>query len=349
MFEKKIIDWYLKNKRDLPWRSTNNPYFIWLSEIILQQTRVNQGLPYYNKFIEKYPTVGDLAKAEEADVLRTWQGLGYYSRARNLHKTAKEVSHKLNGSFPDNFIALKSLKGIGDYTAAAIASIAFKQRVPVVDGNVMRVLSRYFEYTEAIDSNKAKKWFFETALELMPIENKSSSNFNQAMMELGALICTPKNPNCLHCPLNDSCLGLKNKSFENLPYKAKKTKVNIRHITYLVFYNDNGMWLKKRGSDDIWSQLFDFPEESNLLQNDVLHLNTLENESAYFPLEFNVEHKLTHLKLIIKFKTINNQRANTFIDIGNFFDYDEIENLPKPIVIANFITKFHKNTINISL
>jgi A/G-specific adenine glycosylase len=223
MFAEKIISWYKKNKRDLPWRYTLDPYKIWLSEIILQQTRVAQGLPYYNSFVTKFTTVKDLANASESDVLRTWQGLGYYSRARNLHHTAKLIYDSYNGIFPDNFEELKKLKGVGNYTAAAIASFAFKQRVPAVDGNMMRVFSRYFEYKEPIDSPKAQKDFFRIGLEL--IKKVDASDFNQAVMELGAIVCSPKNPKCNECPLQNNCVAFANKTQLIYPIKSKKIKV----------------------------------------------------------------------------------------------------------------------------
>jgi len=191
-FSKSLIQWYLQNKRDLPWRNTIDPYFIWLSEIMLQQTRVAQGLPYFLRFTEAFPTVFDLAKADEEQVLKLWQGLGYYSRARNLHKTAQQVAFEFNGKFPANYAELLKLKGIGEYTAAAIASFAYNESVPVVDGNVYRVLSRYFEVETDIASSGAKKEFTQLAAELLPAGE--ANLFNQAIMEFGALQCVPKNP-----------------------------------------------------------------------------------------------------------------------------------------------------------
>jgi A/G-specific adenine glycosylase len=213
-FSKILTSWYLENKRDLPWRKTYNPYPIWLSEIILQQTRVAQGLPYFLSFIETFPTVFDLAKASEEQVLKLWQGLGYYSRARNLHATAKFIAEDLNGTFPDNYEGLLKLKGIGQYTAAAIASFAYNEVVPVVDGNVYRVLSRYLNVNTDIASSKAKKEF--TALASVLISKENPALFNQAIMEFGALQCIPKNPNCNNCVFNTSCGALAHKKVSEL-------------------------------------------------------------------------------------------------------------------------------------
>ncbi len=205
-FSNILINWYLHNKRSLPWRETRNPYYIWLSEIILQQTQITQGLPYYLAFVKKFPTVFDLAKANETAVLNLWQGLGYYSRARNLHVTAKHVSNELNGMFPDNYDDLLKLRGIGDYTASAIASICFDQPTPVVDGNVYRFLSRYFGIKTPINASKANKEFKSLAQQL--IDKKNPSEFNQAIMEFGARQCKPQNPDCTKCPFNESCVAL---------------------------------------------------------------------------------------------------------------------------------------------
>ncbi|MEY2629135.1 MAG: Adenine glycosylase, partial [Bacteroidota bacterium] len=235
-FSKSLIQWYLQNKRDLPWRNTIDPYFIWLSEIMLQQTRVAQGLPYFLRFTEAFPTVFDLAKADEEQVLKLWQGLGYYSRARNLHKTAQQVAFEYNGEFPKSYAELLKLKGIGEYTAAAIASFAYNESVPVVDGNVYRVLSRYFEVETDIASLGAKKEFTQLAAELLPAGE--ANLFNQAIMEFGALQCVPKNPNCTNCIFSDSCAALQKKKVDQLPVKSKKIKVKTRFFTYLVFEDE---------------------------------------------------------------------------------------------------------------
>ncbi|RZL34004.1 MAG: A/G-specific adenine glycosylase, partial [Pedobacter sp.] len=257
-FSKQLTKWYLQNKRDLPWRKTQNPYLIWLSEIMLQQTRVAQGLPYYNAFILAFPTVFDLANASEEQVLKLWQGLGYYSRARNMHKTAQIVANDFKGIFPDNNKDLLKLKGVGDYTAAAIASFSFGEKIPVVDGNVFRVLSRVFDIETDISNACAKKEFQELALELM--NNENPALFNQAIMEFGALQCVPKNPDCENCIFNTACLALKNDKVGSLPYKSKKTKVVDRFFNYLIFEDEqNKTIVQKRTEKGIWHNLYEFP------------------------------------------------------------------------------------------
>ncbi len=269
-FSQTIIFWYHQNKRDLPWRDTQNPYKIWLSEIILQQTRVAQGMPYYQKFVENFPTVQELANADEETVLRLWQGLGYYSRARNLHAAAKYISEELNGIFPTTYIEIKKLKGVGDYTAAAISSFAFDEVQAVVDGNVYRVLARFFGIEKDITSSEEKKEFRELAQKL--ISTKEPAIYNQSIMEFGALQCVPKNPNCKNCPLQENCTAFAKNLIEKLPVKSKKTVVKDRFMHYLVFVNgeesnkkdkdnknsEKKVLVHKRQEGDIWQGLYDF-------------------------------------------------------------------------------------------
>src|SRR6478736_1262977 len=258
IFSNILIKWYLQNKRDLPWRKTTDPYPIWLSEIMLQQTRVAQGMPYFLSFTTAFPTVFDLANASEEQVLKLWQGLGYYSRARNLHKTAQIVAFEMNGIFPDNYNDLLKLKGIGEYTAAAIASFSYNECVPVVDGNVFRVLSRYFDLETDIAQASAKKEFAALAFELMPKDNPAQ--FNQAIMEFGALQCVPKNPNCAECVFNDSCLALQKKKVNQLPVKLKKTKVRNRYFNYIIGIDEKeNTIIQKRTAKGIWHNLYEFP------------------------------------------------------------------------------------------
>eukprot|EP01038_Epipyxis_sp_PR26KG_P019552 gene19552-27691_t len=257
-FSNSLLSWYLQNKRDLPWRNTVNPYPIWLSEIMLQQTKVAQGLPYFITFMDAFPTVLHLAQADEEQVLKLWQGLGYYSRARNMHKTAQIIAFELKGSFPNNYNDLIKLKGVGEYTAAAIASFAFNEVVPVVDGNVFRVLSRYLDIETDIASASAKKEFSALAKELMPVNNPAL--FNQAIMEFGALQCVPKNPDCTNCIFNTSCAALQKKKVTELPVKLKKTKVTNRYFNYLVFLDNlNKTIINKRTEKGIWHNLYEFP------------------------------------------------------------------------------------------
>lgn len=253
----RLRNWYIQNKRHLPWRETTDPYFIWLSEVILQQTRIDQGLSYFNRFVEEYPNVQLLANASEDDVLKQWQGLGYYSRARNLHQAAKTIANDLNGEFPSTYNNILTLKGVGDYTAAAIASISFNLPHAVVDGNVYRVLSRLFAIDTPIDSTKGKKLFTELANELL--DQHDPGLHNQAMMEFGALQCTPKNPNCTECVFQDSCLALKENKIDKLPVKQGKIKIKHRYFNYIILENQDHTYLQKRITNDIWKNLFEFP------------------------------------------------------------------------------------------
>lgn len=298
-FNSLILIWFDKNKRNLPWRGLSDPYKIWLSEIILQQTRVAQGTAYYSRFEENFPTLKSLAEADEQAVLKLWQGLGYYSRARNLHFTAKYINFNLKGAFPSNFSDLLKLKGIGEYTAAAIASIAFDEAVPSVDGNVFRVFARYFNIDLDISQPKTKKYFFELGKEI--IDQKRPGDFNQAVMELGATICTPTNPQCEICPVHESCEALAKNKVQVLPVKSKKLKVTHRFFHFLEI-NDGKNWLiKKRTEKDVWFNLYNFPlielkKEDSI--KDQFNLKSFSSE----PIPISEEiHILSHQKLHIHF------------------------------------------------
>lgn len=256
-FNSLIHHWYSLYKRDLPWRDTQNPYCIWLSEIILQQTRIEQGRAYYMSFIGEFPTISDLASASEDKVLKLWQGLGYYSRARNLHFTARYIAEHFNGKFPEEYRLILSLKGIGEYTAAAIASISFNQEYPAVDGNVYRVLSRFYGISDPIDTSAGKKIFVKLATEL--IKGTDPGMHNQALMEFGALQCTPQKPDCVRCPLHERCYAFANKKTGDLPVKLKKTTQRHRYFNYFEISHGDSVWLKKRVGKDIWKNLFEFP------------------------------------------------------------------------------------------
>lgn len=272
-FNSRIHGWYLLNQRNLPWRNSHNPYRIWLSEIILQQTRIEQGIAYYLRFVEEFPTLSSLAAASEDRVLKLWQGLGYYSRARNLHFTAKYICSHYSGIFPENYESILQLKGVGDYTAAAIASIAFGEEQAAVDGNVFRVLSRYFGVDAPIDSTPGKKVFRQLAQQL--IEGTDPGMHNQAVMEFGALQCVPQKPDCHICPLNEKCIAFAQKKVDELPTKRTKQKVRNRYFTYFYFSTAGYTWLNKREENDIWKNLYEFPmietansdEAENLLLN----------------------------------------------------------------------------------
>ncbi len=341
-FSNSLIQWYLQNKRDLPWRDTKNPYPIWLSEIMLQQTRVAQGLPYYLSFTTAFPTVFDLANASEEQVLKLWQGLGYYSRARNLHKTAQHIAFEKNGVFPDSYKELLKLKGVGEYTAAAIASFSYDEVVPVVDGNVYRVLSRFFDIETDICLSSARKEFSDLALALMPINNPAI--FNQAIMEFGALQCVPKNPDCENCVLNFGCLALKNKKVSQLPVKSKKVKVKNRYFNYLVFIDENiNTIIQKRTAKGIWHNLFEFPlietastENLDMISAEIQKNNFIENKIiSVLLMNMNTEiHKLTHQHLFINFWEIQVEGA-----IKDGINYESLMQYPFPIVIHNFIER----------
>src|ERR1700712_1102072 len=256
-FSDELVQWYLKNKRELPWRNTTDAYVIWLSEIILQQTRVEQGMPYFYRFLEKYPDVKLFAAANEGDILNLWQGLGYYSRGRNMLKTAREVVDRFDGKFPENYQQLISLKGIGEYTAAAISSFSANEARAVLDGNVFRVLARYFGISEPINSTKGKKIVSELANELL---NKDHPGLhNQAAMEFGALLCRPKNPDCDICPLRTDCYAFNHQAIDLLPQKLKKAKIRERFFNYLLVTDGDTVLINKRNEKDIWANMHDLP------------------------------------------------------------------------------------------
>ena len=252
-----LIAWYEEHGRDLPWRQTRDAYRIWLSEVILQQTRVEQGLGYYLRFTEHFPTIDRLAEASEDEVLKLWQGLGYYSRARNLHAAARQVVTEFNGQFPSTYEAIRSLRGVGDYTAAAIASMAYDLPHAVVDGNVYRVLSRLLDIETPIDSTVGKRTFAALAEELLDKEHPAT--YNQAIMDFGATHCTPQNPACTTCPLADRCLSLANNTVGSRPVKQGRTKVRDRYFHYLHLTSQGHTLLHRRGEGDIWQGLYEFP------------------------------------------------------------------------------------------
>ena len=339
----RLKNWYLQNKRELPWRNTINPYHIWLSEIILQQTRVAQGLPYFLKFTKNFPTVFDLANATESKVLKLWQGLGYYSRARNLHFTAKHVVNELNGEFPISYKELLTLKGVGDYTASAIASFCYKEPVAVVDGNVYRVLARYFGINTPINSTKGIKEFKQLAESL--IDKNQPDIYNQAIMEFGALHCKPKNPLCDTCVFADSCVAFEKKLTKELPVKEKKIKVRKRYFNFLVIKtDDNKTILSERKGKGVWQGLYQFP----LIESDKIinknKLNSTEEFINLFPDETTISlfnkkeiiHKLSHQHLHTKFWIVTSE---TLLVSG--IPIDSIRGYAVPVLIENFIEAFN--------
>ena len=336
-FSTKLINWYLVNKRDFPWRNTKEPYKIWLSEVILQQTRTLQGLPYYITFTNKYKTISQLADAEEQEILKLWQGLGYYSRARNLHFTAKYITKELDGVFPNNYKDLLKLKGVGDYTASAIASICYNEKCAVVDGNVYRVLSRYFGINTPTNTSKGIKEFKELAQKLLPKSNYGL--YNQAIMDFGATICTPKKANCLNCILNDSCYALQYKKVENFPVKTSKTKIKKRFFNYLVILSPNHkITIQQRKEKGIWQFLYEFPliETANIIsKKELLHLIDFKSDNVTLYNSEPIIHKLSHQHIHTHFWLINTSKKQVeTINISN------IKNYPVPILIDNFIKDF---------
>ena len=344
----KLIDWYCQNKRDLPWRKTSDPYKIWLSEIILQQTRVTQGWQYYDKMLEHFPTISALASASEEEVLRVWQGLGYYSRARNMHTASKEIMERFEGKFPADYEAVRSLKGIGEYTAAAILSFAWNLPYAVVDGNVYRVLSRLFAIELPIDSNKGKRFFFNLAQNLLPIGK--AGVFNQALMEFGALQCVVRDPDCHLCPLQKECLGYAENKVSSYPVKSKKIGKKSRFFTYFYIHNDKEIILTKRTDNDIWRGLFQFPliEADHLL--DISEINdsdffTLLGSNAEVCIKSVIDmpkHILSHQILYTRFVEINVKEP-----LKQTFPYFIAQegNLKKyafPVLIVKYLEKRNK-------
>lgn len=342
-FNKTLTIWFSKHKRDMPWRNTKNPYYIWLSEIILQQTQIAQGQPYYDAFVSKYPTVFDLANAQESEVLKLWQGLGYYSRARNLHVSAKYVANECAGVFPNTYKDLLKLKGVGDYTASAIASICFNEPTAVVDGNVYRVLSRYFGIDTPINSTKGIKEFKTLATSLM--DHQNPSDYNQAIMEFGALQCKPRNPDCFVCPLKMSCVALQKNQIDQLPVKLKKTKISTKYFNFIVMLStDKKTVFQKRTHKGIWQNLYQFP----LLESDqklkIAEFKKHPFITSYFgeiPFEFSlfntkdIVHKLSHQHLHTKFWIVEiDKLPQKGIPIADLKQY------PTSILMSNFIDAF---------
>jgi A/G-specific adenine glycosylase len=343
-FQSEIVKWYLYNKRSLPWRETKDPYVIWLSEIILQQTRVEQGLPYFIKFLENFPDVKAFANASEEVVLKLWQGLGYYSRGRNMLYTARYVMEHFEGNFPTCYKDLISLKGVGSYTAAAISSFSSGEKQAVVDGNVYRLLSRYFGVEFPINETKGQKYFANLAQEL--IADQDAAIYNQAIMEFGALQCKPKSPNCGICPLQPSCVANKDGRVSVLPKKIKKLKVKQRWFNYFIGISDGKILSSHRVNKDIWQQLYDFPLIETESEVDFLDENFAERFTEMFGKGVQVrflekrKHVLTHQIIFVQFFAIDNYIVN-FNQLTNIMsvEIDAFKQLPHPQIIGDFIEK----------
>ncbi len=321
---KKLIKWYDTNARQLPWRENQHPYNIWICEILLQQTQVKQGLGHYLRFIERFPTVQELHKAPEDEVLLYWKGLGYYSRAINLHKAAHQIIEEFDGEFPNQYPEILKLKGVGKYTAAAIASISFDEKIPAIDGNFYRVLSRIFADGFDISASKAFQYFTDLALLIMP-EDKPG-DFNQAIMDIGSEVCRPKNPLCGECPVNDDCLAYQTGRIAEFPVKTKKTKVTDLNLKYYFIKFRNQFLIKQRGNDFIWKKLYEFP---TAIPADWEHL--IVNSKI-------ISHKLTHKNMTIEINTLeleSKKALEKFASDNDFMIVDEKladeKSFPKPL------------------
>lgn len=341
-FYKILETWYLNNSRDLPWRKTLNPYHIWISEIILQQTRIQQGLDYYHKFVSHYPTVQDLANASEDAVLKDWQGLGYYSRARNLHFSAKYITTELNGEFPKTYKDLLKLKGVGDYTASAVASICYNEKAAVVDGNVYRVLARYFNIDIAINSTKGIKYFKELAQEL--IQDANPRAYNQAIMDFGSMVCKPQNPDCNQCPLESGCLAKAKGRIAELPVKEKKIKIKKRCFNFIVVDDGENTLIEKRTGKGIWENLYQFPlietsktiAQEELLQDSFFdEFETSKKKLACFNSDPWV-HKLSHQHLYTQFWVLSVDEVLNPLKVR----WAEIEKYAIPKLIHKFLESY---------
>ncbi len=346
-FTQEIIGWYNEHKRDLPWRQTTDPYIIWLSEIILQQTRVEQGMPYFYKFREHYPTVKDFASADEGAILNDWQGLGYYSRARNMHYTAKMVMEQFGGQFPNNYEQLLHLKGIGEYTAAAISSFSNNEARAVVDGNVFRLLSRYFGIDNDINSGKGKKVFTELANQLLPVGH--AGVYNQALMEFGSMQCRPKNPLCESCPLQLNCFAFKNQQIDKLPVKIKTLKIRERHFNYIVLVQDGQILMNQRGPNDIWQNLYEFPLfettvpiTTEVLLQDERFIHEFGEDVLIKSTHGPVRHLLTHQRLFARFIVIEIPIHRNLNQNWQFVNQEELKKLAQPKLIFEFLINFFK-------
>jgi len=345
-FSNELIRWYGDHKRDLPWRHTRDPYVIWLSEIILQQTRVQQGLPYFRRFLEAYPTVGDFAQAPEEEILRHWQGLGYYSRARNMLKTARMVMADFQGVFPSDYASLIQLPGIGAYTASAVASFAAGEHKAVVDGNVYRVLSRFFGIETPINGPSGIKTFQQLAQQMLP--SGQSALHNQAIMEFGALQCRPQNPDCGNCPIRLSCYALNNKKVSLLPVKLKAAKSRNRYFHYFIIRQGEGVWMQQRKGGDIWENLYEFPViehtepsgEGELFDSELVQTRFGPKAEIVYSSSV-IKHVLSHQKIYARFYEVRNVDLSVFKN--QTLDYvliKDLDKLAKSKLMLSFFEKY---------
>ena len=344
LFTSTLLDWYSQNKRDLPWRHTKDPYLIWISEIILQQTRVVQGYDYFLRFTQRFPDVRTLSSASEEEVLKYWQGLGYYSRARNLHAAAKSMR---DGKFPSTYAEVRALKGVGDYTAAAICSLAYDMPCAVVDGNVYRVLARYFGIDVPIDSTQGKKIFAEMAQEVL--DKKQPAKYNQAIMDFGAMQCTPKNPGCMFCPLLESCAAWAEKKVMQLPVKQHKVQTSNRYFNYLYVRMGKYVLLHKRTENDIWKNLYELPlieTDCNLTETEFLASDTFRSLFAKDEnpvveiMQRDVKHILSHRVIYANFYGIELPEDSHSLASYLRVELTDLENYALPRLIHAFFEKY---------
>jgi A/G-specific adenine glycosylase len=345
LFRKILLLWYNSHKRDLPWRKNLNPYNVWISEIVLQQTRINQGIHYYNRFIDKYPDNLSLASANEEEVLKMWQGLGYYTRARNLHFASKQILNEFNGTFPNNFSELKKLKGVGEYTAAAIASIVFNEPVAAIDGNVYRVLARLFAIDLPANSASGKNYFKKMANDL--IDPNLPGDFNQAMMEFGALQCVPANPDCSICPFRNECAAFRIDSVSKFPIKKRTPKIKDRFFHYFIIEQGQSVLFKQRTGEDIWKNMYDFPllETNNpLTPEELMHTESWKHffnnkKVTIIKQSEEISHLLSHQRIHARFyhllpDSFENMQSHYFL-----IDKKDISSLPVPKIIESYLLK----------
>lgn len=343
-FSAGIISWYDLNKRDLPWRHTQDPYKIWVSEVMLQQTRVAQGIGYYNRFTAAFQTVQDLASAPLDDILKLWQGLGYYSRARNMHETAKYIVEELRGDFPKTYEGLIKLKGVGDYTASAITAFAFKQPIAAVDGNVYRIFSRYFGVFTPIDTTEGKKELHAIAQDM--VDKTQPNTYNQAIMDFGAMMCSPKKPQCYDCPLLESCYAFRNGYVDQLPAKSKKIVQRIRYFSYIMIKQGGFTYIRKRQEKDIWHSLYDFPmiESKELLEPEAI-VKSKEWKGLFGRAKVNILHvseltkyPLSHQLLFTRFYIVE-LASSTYLPQGDYIKIkiDKLSQYSTPILIDSYM------------
>ncbi|TVR41942.1 MAG: A/G-specific adenine glycosylase [Bacteroidia bacterium] len=346
-----LLKWYSVNKRSLPWRESQNPYHIWISEIILQQTRMDQGMAYYHRFVDSFPDVFSLAAAPEEKVLRLWQGLGYYSRARNLHQAANQIIINHNGKLPDNYKDWKNIKGVGPYTAAAIASICFNEPIPALDGNVMRILTRLFAVDKPLNKTATKKMLYDLAMDIIPRDKPG--DFNQAMMDFGSMVCKPVNPLCMSCVLNHACHAYQSDNVHKYPRKEPKKPIRERYFHYFFFFclardNEIRFFVQKRTGNDIWKNMYELPlletgepiNSENLLSHP--WWKTCRIDIANLLLSQHVvqmQHMLTHQRIFASFYRIRVDEItkNLLEQRYLYVNIHEFDMLAKPVLLERYI------------